>query len=212
MIGKICYFPEPRCHRHNGNPDFGGLRSAMRQILTALIAAGAVGSLQPAFAQTPTYAPSNPLVAPGEPGSGYGDTNSIPSTPSITIPSNPQPSTVPQNQTPYNSQYNGGTPVPASPYPSTVPSGNSFDPPGTVVTPGTAAPYSWGAWYPGYWMGYRPGDPPYGGRVKRHHAGYQGMVAPYGGSPCNTCPPPVSPCGPRNLDFGRGYDGFMGGW
>lgn len=173
--------------------------------VAAITACGAWSNAAlPILAQTPTYAPGNSLPAPGEP--LISPESTIPSTtiPQSTIPN----STIPQSTIP-----GGSYPVPENSY--SVPSGNPVDPPATVVTPGTVAPYgvSRGRWYPGYWLGIRPYDPPFGGSGPiPYQTNYQGMALPYGGSAtggCNTCQPAVVM---PNLDFGRGYDGMTTGW
>jgi len=169
-----------------------------------------------AVAQTPTYAPSSPLVAPGEPMSG-SDSSTIPQStiPQNTVPESTIPSTTLPPITVPSTIPNGGSTIPGG----SLPSGNTFDPPATIVTPGTV-PAARRGWYPGYWLGFRPYDPPYGGGPVPYRTNYQGFAAPYGApGGCNTCQPavPVAPapcaaCGSQNLDFGRGYDGFMTGW
>ncbi|WP_437226678.1 hypothetical protein SH661x_004713 [Planctomicrobium sp. SH661] len=174
-------------------------RSLMNLVVTAAACGALSNAATLAVAQTPTYAPTTPLVAPGDPVT-TPDTTTLPS---MTIP----PTAVPNSNS---------SPTPTLGTPYQIPSGSTVDPGTTVVTPGTAIPAtpSTGTWYPGYWLGYRPGAPPYGGGPVPYRTNYQGF-APYGASApgacgsCNTCP---TPCGPQNLEFGRGYDGFMTGW
>jgi len=186
-------------------------RHLFKLVFPAAMCSLAAGTATPLLAQTPTYAPSSPLAAPGEP--LYApDTSTVPNlgTPQSTIP---QP-TIPQSTIPQ-----GTSPTPGTMY--SVPGGNSFDPPATIVTPGSLPPATrrWGAWYPGYWLGVRPTDPPYGGGGPLpYQTNYQGSPMPSGGAGgCNTCPSPgiapmMLPFGSQNLEFGRGYDGFMTGW
>lgn len=188
------------------------MRLFLKQLLAPAAFCGVVSTVLPALAQTPTFAPSNPLVAPGEP-------LSSPSTPSTIPQSVTPPSTIPQS-TPDSTIPGGTYSVPGNTF--SVPSGNPVDPPATIVTPGTVVPAArpWGAWYPGYWLGFRPNDPPFGGGPVPYRTNYQGYALPPGAGGCNSCQPnaPIAPmapcgtCGPLNLDFGRGYDGFMTGW
>lgn len=169
------------------------MRHFLKQLAIPAATCGVFSVGLPVLAQTPTYAPSSPLIAPGEPLS-----SPVPSTvPESTVPQSTIPSTTPGSTIPYS-----------------IPGGNPVDPPATVVTPGTVSPMvqPWGAWYPGYWLGFRRNDPPYGGGSVPYRTNYQGYgLPPAGLGGCNTCQP-MAPCGQQNLDFGRGYDGFMTGW
>jgi len=174
--------------------------------ITSLAAVHSVSAQTP-----PTYAPSSPLLAPGDPNSDI-DQYSVPA---ITIPKAAPQSTIPQSTIPNS---NSLQPIPDpgnAPLQGTIPSQSNYGPsdPATIVAPGTGTQTTtfWRGWYPGYWMGVRPGDQPYGGGPVPYRTNYQGF-APYGAGSlnngCNACGP--APVG--NLDFGRGYDGFMTGW
>ncbi|WP_437187330.1 hypothetical protein SH668x_000720 [Planctomicrobium sp. SH668] len=173
------------------------------------------GVIAPAIAQTPpTYAPSGPLVAPAEP-----LVLPEPTLPKLPVPT-PANGTIPDVAKPVMpSDSLQSTPVPgntfkapaAAPYETTPPLIVTPASPESAVSPETG-------WYPGYWLGYRRNQLPYGRGPLPYETNYQGfgqgMGVPMNSAPgCNTCPQPVtSPCGPTNLDFGRGYDGFFSGW